>query len=352
MIELTEGLNEVTVSLAPSGVLPLPEGFYVETITAEPSVVVLGNEVKIHVEYNLPDGVDVRPYIGKTYRAHCTIDGETLTILVGPIPYFPVDAYFVCIPQSIGTYTATVLNASVAFEVRQEVVGVYYSPYGGYDSFGSIDELANYINNNELGETTDCFQGNCWWIQHCPYCDYSLKAGYYYARNPSDTLKSVYGVLDHIQSSHPDHPLTKPRCHIEIIVPEPPITEININTRDAVTYFANFNRETVWPGVPSWHTLGWEVVQWPLASAVYKRVNDFVSDYGTRHIIIKGPIACRAYVGVYRGTVQTPTEGMFPVSDAPTVLDADVTLQAVGDKVTIDVETGLVGYEEWKVPTF
>jgi len=34
----------------------------------------------------------------------------------------------------------------------------------------------------------------------------------------------------------------------------------------------------------------------------------------------------------------------------PTLFSQDVTLQAVGDKVTIDVETGLVGYEEWRVP--
>ncbi len=333
MIELTEGLNEVAISLTPSGVSPLPPlpgGFYVETIVAEPSVVVLGNEVKIHVEYQLPDGVDVRPYIGKTYQAHCTIDGETLTISVGPILYFPVDAYFVCIPQSIGTYTATVLDKSVSFEVRQEVVGVYYSPYGGYGEFTRIDYLAKYINNKELGETTDCFQGNCWWIQHCPYCDYSLKAGYYYARNPSDTLKSVYGVLDHIQSSHPQYPLTKPRAHIELTVPRlpSPVTGVWLSpdsykiTIDGKSYLMQYN-------------CAYSTYLGPCNTWVFNNVRLFATVPGRHHVEVRGPC------GVY---------GMFCPEGA--LFSQDITLRAVGDKVTIAVATGLMGYLEWKVPTF
>jgi len=47
--------------------------------------------------------------------------------------------------------------------------------------------------------------------------------------------------------------------------------------------------------------------------------------------------------------VQTPG-GSLSVDTLPLVFDADVTLRALGDKVTIDAGTGLTGYKEWMVP--
>lgn len=327
-------IDGLSGSFVCAGVSPLPEvpeEFCVDTITAEPSVVVLGNEVKIHVEYWLPNGVDVRPYIGKTYQMHCTIDGKTLTVSTGPIPYFPADIYFAYIPQSIGTYTATVLDKSVSFEVRQEVVGVYYSPYGGYARFSSIDYLANHINNNELGETTDCFQGNCWWIQHCPYCNYSLKAGYYYARNPSDTLRNVYGVLDHIQSSHPAYPLTKPRAHIEVTVPQlpSPVSGVWMSPQAYVVKVDG-------TGYIMQYHCAYEVFIGPCNTWVFNNIRLFAVMPGAHHIEVSGPCGTAyAQLGMPCGEV---------------IFSGDVTLRAVGDKVTINVKTGLVGYEEWRAP--
>ena len=325
-----DGLGGTFVVL-PKGLPEVPEEFCVDTINAEPSVVVLGNEVKIHVQYWLPNGVDVRPYIGKTYQMHCTIDGETLTASTGPIPYFPATIDFAYTPQSIGTYTATVLDKSVSFEVRAEVVGAYYNPYGGYEIYSSIDELANYINNNRLGETTDCFQGNCWWIQNCPYCDYSLKAGYYYARNPSDTLKNVYGVLDHIQSSHPEYPLTKPRPHVEVTVPQlpSPVTGVWISPGAYYVVIDGMCSEIGYfkPGGAN---------MW-----VFNNVGLFATLPGTHHIEVGGPL---------RRGCWDRARMLRLGQELPTLFSQDVTLQAVGDKVTIDAGTGLTGYKEWMVP--
>ena len=350
-----DGLGGTFVVL-PKGLPEVPEEFCVDTITAEPSVVVLGNEVKIHVQYWLPNGVDVRPYIGKTYQMHCTIDGETLTASTGPIPYFPATIDFAYTPQSIGTYTATVLDKSVSFEVRAEVVGAYYNPYGGYEIYSSIDELANYINNNRLGETTDCFQGNCWWIQNCPYCDYSLKAGYYYARNPSDTLKNVYGVLGHIQSSHPEYPLTKPRCYIEVNVPEPQVARLGINDYGPA-YFINWEGQYAPDHHPHtiWYILSWvNIGLWIGGCYVFYNPSSFISTLGTHHIAIRGPVVCRVGTAPFTLSqgmgVQTPGGSYVSVDTLPLVFDADVTLRALGDKVTIDAGTGLTGYKEWMVP--
>ena len=355
-----DGLGGTFVAL-PKGLPEVPEEFCVDTITAEPSVVSLGNEVKIHVQYWLPNGVDVRPYIGKTYQMHCTIDGETLTASTGPIPYFPADIYFAYTPRSVGTYTATVLDKSVSFEVRAEVPGPFYNPFGTYTQYATLDALAGFIAFEEGVWSNESAPGQNMWMDYinCPYCSAKFETGSYFGAPPYGSpfrLATTYALLDHIQSSHPDHPLTKPRCHIEVNVPEPPVTKLGINDYGPA-YFINFDRQyaadhhphTIW-GILSWENIG----LWIGGCYEFHNPSLFVFTLGAHHIVIRGPVVCRVGMAPFTLSqglgVQTPDGSYVSVDTLPLVFDTDIVLLAVGDKVTIDAGTGLRGYHKWSVP--
>jgi hypothetical protein len=331
-----DGLGGTFVAL-PKGLPEVPEEFCVDTITAEPSVVSLGNEVKIHVQYWLPNGVDVRPYIGKTYQMHCTIDGETLTASTGPIPYFPADIYFAYTPQSVGTYTATVLDKSVSFEVRAEVPGPFYNPFGTYTQYATLDALAGFIAFEEGVWSNESAPGQNMWMDYinCPYCSAKFETGSYFGAPPYGSpfrLATTYALLDHIQSSHPQYPLTKPRPHVEITVPQLPSPVSSWISPGA--YYVVIDRICGEIG----YTCAYPVVLGPCGSWVFNNVGLFATTLGTHHIGVGGPLlgGCWEYAeSVRHGKV------------LPTLFSQDITLQAVGDKVTIDTETGLVGYQGW-----
>jgi len=342
MIQLIEGLNEVTLEVNSwLRQLPeLPDVFYVETITAEPSIVTLGSDVKIHVTYWIPENVDGRLYVGYTYQAHCVIDGKTLTAQVGPVQFFPIDVDYVYTPQNVGIYTATALGKSISFEVRQKVAGVFYSPYGGYDSFGSIDALATYIYNNGLGQTSNCFQGNCVFTQHCPYCDYGLSTPNL-PNPPLTVLNDVYSVLGHIQSSHPDYPLTAPRPHVEVIVPQQPSPVSSFISPGANCVVIDGACNELGYGCAYPPVLG-RCFSW-----VFNNVGLFPTLPGKHRIQVTSflRLGCWEYSKAVRW-------GSDPFTGAPLtfLFDQDITFNAVGDKVTVDAATGLTEYLPWRLP--
>ncbi|GAI39449.1 unnamed protein product, partial [marine sediment metagenome] len=113
---------------------PLPEGFEIDYIGAEPPVVILGSPVKIKVTWFCPNP----GLVERTFSLQCVINGETLQHSWGPTTRGNGSIAFEYTPTSIGTYTATIPGngikfncpSSVSFEVREEVVGPFYSPYG------------------------------------------------------------------------------------------------------------------------------------------------------------------------------------------------------------------------------
>jgi len=336
---------------------PLPEGFEIDKITAEPSVVVLGNPVSIKVTWVCPNP----GLIERTFSLQCMINGTTLQH-TWTINASNGSITFEYTPTSVGTYTATIPGdgikfncpSSVSFEVREEEPGVYYCPFGSYIEYESIDALAAHVGSQHHSSKPAIGAGKYYEYIPCPYCGKEFRictrsAGL--SCTSGQRIGAAYALIDHIQSSHPNNPLTIPRCHIEVIVPEPPVTEININTRDAVTYFADFDRETGYRGYIRWHVLGWKYVCVGFMPTIchmeYQRTTTFVSSLGTHHVIIKGPIACRAMMGAGLGNVQVPG-GYYTVNDAPTAFDQDVTLANLGDKAVFNVETGEASIVRWE----
>jgi len=363
-----------TVDVSGGGGEELPSDWYVIGIYAEPSVVVLGNEVSIKVTYEVPD---VRPHIGKTYRAECTIDGETITTQVGPIVAFPKTVYFGYTPTSIGTYTATALGKSVSFEVKEEVVVAWYNPYGGLTLYETLDALADAIADDGSWKR-DCVEYNCHhatYTGYCPYCSASYGsrvANTYGYEAPGDVhnakVEVAYKIIQHIENSHPDHPLTIPRCCIEVIVPV------------VGTYRINFDREYH----PSY-------INWLYFHSVSQGTTDFASSVGKHHIIITAPIGempfsppdvpvsafhfievkenhlpeyivgwkderrCQGYYCLPPvGYVQTydygPTirRSLIRYDITEYIFDQDITLIKHGDKVVFNVETGQAEYIPWE----
>jgi len=88
------------------------------SMRAEPSVVTLGNEVKIRVVWATEEGIDATPYRGKTYSLHCIIDGATLQAY-WVFQYVPDLVDFFYTPPSPGFYTARALDGYTSFEARQ-----------------------------------------------------------------------------------------------------------------------------------------------------------------------------------------------------------------------------------------
>ena len=79
----------------------------------------------------------------------------------------------------------------------------------------------------------------------------------------------------------------------------------------------------------------------PCNKWVFNNVGLFATLPGTHHIEVGGPLSGGCWM--YWHMLQRGQA-------LPTLFSQDVTLQAVGDKVTIDAGTGLMGYKEWMVP--
>ena len=75
---------------------------------------------------------------------------------------------------------------------------------------------------------------------------------------------------------------------------------------------------------------------------VFNNVGLFATLPGTHHVEVGGPFS---WGGCWRRA------DMLQHGQAlPTLFSQDVTLRALGDKVTIDAGTGWTGYKEWMVP--
>jgi len=110
-------LDSITFNLVAT--LPpqnLPLGFEILSMRANPSVVILGDEMYVRVIWATEEGIDARPYRGKTYSLHCTIDGATLQAY-WVFQYTPALVDFFYSPPSPGFYTARALDGDTSFEV-------------------------------------------------------------------------------------------------------------------------------------------------------------------------------------------------------------------------------------------
>jgi len=326
-----------------------PPGFEIDKVAISPLVAILGNPVEIKVYWFCPaEGCPDAPVRReRTFGIICTVNGLILQ-KAWKTDMGNGSVVLTYTPQSIGTYTATVQTGpqpykSCTFEVKEETVGVFYSPFGSYTTYATLSALAEHIASLKKGSTSSTSRPwktieISWAGRHythgvvCPYCDKVfvaepnvLERGSTFAAKTA----AAYKLLEHIQSFHPDNPLTKPQCHIEINIPEPPVTYIDINTFDASTYFASIDGK-------GWRVLGWESQD---LSARYVETTTFVSTLDKHHITIRGPVLCRALgFRPYRAITET----------TPTVFDQDITLVNPGDKAVFNIQSRTVEIVEWK----
>jgi len=330
---------------------PLPEGFEIDKIAAEPPVVILGNPVDIKIDWFCPNP----NRHDRTFSLQCVINGETLqhtwTTDMGN-----GSIAFEYTPASVGVYTATIQGdgikfncpSSVSFEVREEVVGRFYSPFGGfcsrsilggstcedgYTPYDSLDALAD-----ALASATWTSYGGIWQSRaapgagrrveyvKCPYCSKEFTA----CTRPSglscshaQRLGAVYGLLDHIQSYHPNHPLTKPRCHIEVIVPQLPSPIYARTSPGAYPVIIDGHCHEIGYSLAAGYSTRW----------IFNNIGLFANSLGNHHIEVYEPLlgGCWRY---YHG-------------GSPLIASQDITLTNLGDKAVYNVEAGTVEYVPW-----
>jgi len=310
---------------------PLPEGFEIDNLAAEPSVVILGKSVNIKVTWFCPNP----ELVERTFSLECVINGEILQHSWGPTTRSNGSIYFEYTPASVGTYTATIPGngikfncpSSVSFEVREEELGVYYCPFGTYAEYESIDALAAHIGSQHHSSKSAIGAGKYYEYISCPYCSDEFRictrsAGL--SCTSGQRIGAAYALIDHIQSSHPDHPLTIPRCHIETIVPEPEWRMEMGRNIPVSTYALKVDGG-------EWHSLGWKVIYELMAPPryEYQRTQEVVISRGQHHVEIRGPVS------YYYGWREDPY-------DTPGIFDEDVVLANLGDKAVFNVETGEV----------
>jgi len=310
-----------------------PPGFEVDKVSVNPPVVIIGNPVAIKVNWFCPNPLLIERDFGIT----CMVDGKILqkawTVRAGngsvTMPYMP---------EAIGTYTATVLDKSCIFEVKEEVLGAYYSPYGGYEISASIDALVNAIAAGSggwkhSGSLCSAYNQSAYLLT-CPYCSKSFQTSCYTVRLPEgDKQRVAYAMIEHIQNSHPTHPLTTPRCHIEVSVPEPPDKEHEYAVRiDKETSYSRLTSRAVW------YSVGWETIYHIIAppTTEYQAMRAFVTNTGKHHIEVRGPV---------KRTILGWREDPY---DTPGIFDKDIQLTNLGDKAAFDVQSGIAEVVEWR----
>jgi hypothetical protein len=286
----------------------LPSNFEIDVVNVTPNIVAVGDEMTIYVRWWCPG------HIGETFTLHCTVDGTILSQTFVADDDFGF-VYYKYTPQKVGTYTATVRGVSCSFEAREKISGVFYDPYDGYQTYDSLNALAFQIGaffEGTVETWTDGGDRFAGYVFTCPYCDFHY--GPYSPTSDKIRINYAYGMLTHIQSAHPEYPLTKPRPFIEVTTPAIP-KPLN-----------------VWFWMPAYKIV--------LNGRVYTQLAPSTELYGAllgiNHIEISGTCSPRdIFDGRQCGQI---------------VFSQDVTLLALGDKVTIDAETGLVGYHKWSVP--
>jgi len=102
------------------------EGVVVQEVTVSPSIVYIGNPVRIGVYINYPYPLPLPVDIHGTVK----VDGEELT---GDwnIDFRNPTLYFTYTPLEVGTYTVTAQDKSATFTALQDISAAYYSPFGG-----------------------------------------------------------------------------------------------------------------------------------------------------------------------------------------------------------------------------
>lgn len=320
---------------------PLPEGFEIDKLSAEPPVVILGSPVNIKVTWFCPNP----ELIERTFSLQCVINGETLqhtwTVRAGT-----GSIAFQYTPTSVGTYTATIpgngikFNCpdSVSFEVKEEEVGVYYCPFGGTAEYESIDALAHHLDSHFHGKRVPG-QGRSSDVIDCPYCSKYFTAcvrslGLHCTK--AERLGASYSLIDHIQSFHSNYPLTTPRCHI-VADNIPDLLGGVSRPSPLLCYAVRIDDQTSYRGA-YWRAIGYKTIYGFMDPPTYEHeeMHEFVTTPGEHHIEIRGPVEVS-----FRWRKQDPY-------DTPSIFDVNINLANLGDKVVLDMGTGEVEYIAWE----
>jgi hypothetical protein len=333
--QLTEEDSD-SCKVTPPG--PLPEGFEIDKIAAEPPIVMLGNSVGIKVTWFCPNP----ELIERTFSLQCMINGKTLqhtwTVRAGN-----GSIVFEHTPANIGTYTATIpedgikFNCpnSVSFEVREEppTVRAYYCPFGGTTEYETIDALAHHLDSHFHGKRVPG-QGKSSDVIDCPYCSSYFTAcvrslGLHCTT--AERLGASYKLIDHIQTSHPSHPLTVPRCLI-IADNIPDLVGGPYARPDPLLGYAVRIDDK-----RGWQMVGYTAQYWlgSLPTYEHEETHEFVTNPGQHHIEIRGP-------------VEESFRWRKDPYDTPSIIDVYVDLPNLGDRVVCNVGTGEVSVVSWE----
>ena len=325
-----------------------PLGFTIDDVLVTPAVVILGEEANIKVVWFCPNPLlEERDFI-----ITCTIDGLTLQrswrVRAGNgainIKYTP---------ESIGVFVATVGDKLCTFQVKEEVIGAFYSPYGGLTIYPSIDALAKHIAANGK-YNKQCHEYNCrhaTFAAKCPYCSASFSGGVTDSQvrgsREAGKTKAAYLLINHIQVSHPGHPLTIPRCHI-VISNIPDLLGGSSRPRPLLGYAVRIDDQSYsygrhprpgqeYLGRPYWQMVGYETIYNFLAPNTYKHeeMHEFVTTPGKHHIEVRGP-------------VERSFRWRKDPYETPGIIDAHITLDGIGDYVVCDVGAGTAEVVKWR----
>ena len=205
----------------------VPEGFTIDRILANPPIVTLGNSVNIEVAWFCPGSIEF--WQDRELTLHCAINGEAFKHTWTYTGSTTVKLKYT--PTTIGVYTATILDggikfncpSSVTFEVREEVVGAFYSPFGGHEVYESLSALAVAIaamkgmtsSTSRPWKTVQISWAGRKYTHGvvCPYCDKVFVAqpnALQRGSTPGSRVAAAYELLEHIQLAHSNHPLTEP----------------------------------------------------------------------------------------------------------------------------------------------
>lgn len=199
------------------------DGVEVQSVAADPPIVYLGQtvQIKVYIQYGIhnPDAYPVPATICGTVR----VNGQELTGEFN-IDYRNPTLAFPFTPSSIGIFMAVAQDKSTTFEVKPEVPGLYYSPYGEADPYSSkgdmITSWVNYRNWRPYAPSPQnifppvykgpikdfTFWGDMYsdkMSTRCPICGESLG---------DTTHEGIFtDLFNHIEQRHPDYPWDKPK---------------------------------------------------------------------------------------------------------------------------------------------
>ena len=234
-IMLEQSLLERNFFIEPIAEIPgFPDDIAVTSIVIQPPTARLGETVKIGVHLYWTASVRIYPH---EISGTITVDGEELTETI-VMRFRNPTMWFQYTPESPGIYTVTAKNRSATFEVLEDVVGIFYCPFGCVAPTGdgawtskwrllgswiSLDEPTWYPEYpaGEYCMAVPRFYGGGTGATgyigtvYCPLCNEAMRTG----RTPGDhsyMWRLAEMLFSHIERGHSEVQWDRPPAWLEI----------------------------------------------------------------------------------------------------------------------------------------